>query len=335
MKYAQTQPSEGESHGSSSNSELSDNSERLLHGTWMKRGAFSALALALTATGAFFVVHSSSSQTGDFFQVSNQKSDSGSFGIVELQQNNSVPATQAGATTAPPGTTTAPIPCVNYDHIDLEKVEYSNLGGAGPQKGPEGLVYAAGGVLANGTREGVLVTVNATTYKPNNATEVGLNGTVGYFNINSFNTGQPAVATLTFRFWKMADMAPFPISSITFMDLDALNMMDSVEYVKVKGFVKYTLSNTSLVAVTGPDAFGAYTFRATMPMDGSDNPTDPTILTKAQLDKSFTVEFPNMTTGFEAEIGCSAGNSVRQIGWVARPSILCYRVNAPSVTALR
>jgi len=192
-------------------------------------------------------------------------------------------------------------------------------------------------VSANQSSKPVSVILNATSgYKANNASEIGLNGTVGYININSRNTGSPATATLKFSMMDDANAGTaLPFTSVTFVDLDANNMIDSVEYVKVKGFQKYTLSNTSLVKVTGPDMMGAYTFTGNSPGSGADNPMDPTVLTPQQLSKSVTLEFPAGTVSFEAELGCSAGNSVRYIGFVLRPSIICYNASGASVASTR
>merc|ERR1712173_360004 len=116
--------------------------------------------------------------------------------------------------------------------MDLEGVTYSNLGNKGPDFGTEGLVYNATAISAAGARTPMFITVNTSDpkYAPNNANEVGMNGSVGYFNVNSYNQSAAKVQ-LSFRFYDQT-WKPRVIESISFMDLDT-HGLDSFEYVKL------------------------------------------------------------------------------------------------------
>jgi len=216
-------------------------------------------------------------------------------------------------------------PCRGFPNLILDAVLHSNLGGQGPDAGPEGLVIAGREAIQGQTVEEVLLVINATSpYFPADPKQVGLSGNFGTINLNGGTN-----VRMKFRIFNRGTMRQQLIKGqqFTFFDLDMAPSGETTEYVKAWGFHTATLTKRSeLTMLTNSD--GSTTFAASKEGNGADGPEDPLLLTIHQKNRAVTLEWAN-STEIELELGCSAGWHARYFTFVARPSLWCALTSTP------
>jgi len=213
-------------------------------------------------------------------------------------------------------------PCADHPMIKLTKVVHNNLGGKGPDTGPEGLVYEAENVVPGKTPEPLLLVINASNSDID--TDPNANGFHGkYARIAA--KGGTHIDT-TFELLKKETREPAIIREldITFFDLDTHSTGNALEYVQLDGFQQYFLTkNTQVEHKEGSDGYTS--FRATKAGGSNDNPTDPLLLTVEQKDKAVTIRYIDAHT-FHVKFGAEGANHQhRWFNFVFRPSLLCAK----------
>jgi hypothetical protein len=165
-------------------------------------------------------------------------------------------------------------------------VSHSNLGGQGPDDGPETLVYQ--GVAIQDGQEVDLVVTAASPYEPNSALKNGLHG--GLFGI--INQKVNNAVDLNFRF---VDRQGSPVTMdpffFTLYDIDQGMDHASRESVTARGFSEYRVAEeTELrIEVLGDDSA---TFTSSLRGGKVDNPTHPMALTNAEKERTVVLKFP-------------------------------------------
>jgi len=172
---------------------------------------------------------------------------------------------------------------MNFSHA---VVSHSNLGGQGPDDGPETLVYQNIGIQDGASVD--LVVTAATPYEPNSALKNGLRG--GLFGI--INQKVNNAVDLNFRF---VDRQVSPVTMdpffFTLYDIDQGMDHSSRESVTVRGFSEYRVGEeTELrIEVMGDDSA---TFTSSLRGGKVDNPTHPMALTNAEKERTVVLKFP-------------------------------------------
>jgi len=172
---------------------------------------------------------------------------------------------------------------MNFSHA---VVSHSNLGGQGPDDGPETLVYQNIGIQDGASVD--LVVTAATPYEPNSALKNGLRG--GLFGI--INQKVNNAVDLNFRF---VDRQGSPVTMdpffFTLYDIDQGMDHASRESVTVRGFSEYRVGEeTELrIEVMGDDSA---TFTSSLRGGKVDNPTHPMALTNAEKERTVVLKFP-------------------------------------------
>lgn len=182
-------------------------------------------------------------------------------------------------------------------------LQHSNLGGAGPDGGPETLVYSGVFHAAHG---GVLdMVVRATSpYTPNllNANGGVLhNGLHGGFGV--INVACDGSVDLEFSFVDQSTGAPAapPPFLFTWFDSDHGMAHESRESITVNGFSSYHITDMSsldiaevgegLSEVALAEGEGKATFSSTMRGGKVDNPVSPLHLSRLQADRTLSILF--------------------------------------------
>lgn len=190
--------------------------------------------------------------------------------------------------------------CDEARTLDLSRatVSHSNLGGAGPDSGPETLVYS--NVFPNTD----MVVTAASAYTPNllNANGGVLhNGLHGGFGV--INMACDGSVDLVFSFVDSTSGAAVTPSPFLFTWFDADHGMahESRESISVSGFSSYRFTDTSALDISevgqglSEEALssgnGAATFTSTMRGGKVDNPVSPATLTGLQQDRTIALLF--------------------------------------------
>jgi hypothetical protein len=170
--------------------------------------------------------------------------------------------------------------------FDQSTVEYSNLGGVGPDyNSPEGVKYS--GVASYNGRP-IDLTINAVgDYHAFKATQNGKNGK--YALINMMRNTE---ATFDFSLTDQASGTPVAIDALYFsvLDLDEGKRMKLREGVSVEGFASSYLTEDTEIKMT-TQGNGVVRYESSMPGTGKDNPKDPEALTERQKNRAATFLF--------------------------------------------
>jgi hypothetical protein len=180
-------------------------------------------------------------------------------------------------------------------------VRYSNLGSQGPDtSAPPFLVY--GDVTPSGNDEQVIdlqIRVSQGDYMALNPRMNGMLGSYGIINVAANTT-----VDLTFRFIDRITGIAVPLQHpfiFSFFDLDTNGINDTAESISVSGFHMYNLTNGSEVNVAMA-SHNAAVFKGTALGNRADNPTHPLGLTKAQMHRTFSLEFRTNTSEFNVTL---------------------------------
>jgi hypothetical protein len=196
------------------------------------------------------------------------------------------------------------------------------LGGKGPDKGAEGIVYPAVFLQPGHPPEALLLVVNATN---DIQTEPRANGRGGKFARLTARGGSHIDAT--FKILKAKTMEPAILREldITFFDLDTHSSGSAVEYVELKGFSQYFLTRNTEIKVKKDGDFTM--FKASQVGTADDNPKDPLLLTIQQKNRAVTIKYQDIHK-FDVKLGVEGeggGGGNRWFNFVPRPSLLCAR----------
>jgi hypothetical protein len=202
---------------------------------------------------------------------------------------------------------------------------HNNLGGKGPDKGEEGMMYRAGvymkdvdgNVIAG---KGLKIAIHATSpYEgfPKN----DFNGLHGKFLSILLKSGKSVNISVGVFDEETNEPFTLPYFSITFFDLDMSEKKGSAEYIIARDFKHYYVANGTQLNITGNDD-GSTTFHATQIGTGADNPEESEGLTPVSKSKGVTLQY-QFRNATEFTLGTEEGNSKRGFLFILRPSMLC------------
>jgi len=246
----------------------------------------------------------------------------------ELTQLSVIPAGPAAGMNYDPND-----PCAEYPYLKFLNVSYNNLGGHGPDQGPEGLIWKTLD-LGTGARNmtGRPVDLMAHVIGDYRVWEPYMNGMSGQFGgksgqFGSLNLIAGSSMTIEFSFRDALTNAPvvMPELAMTWYDLDQDQHNTCREQVVAAGFKTYTLSqNTEIIKTVLPD--GSMAFQSSTFGDGDDNPTDPLHLTQQQRNRAVSFEYENVRT-VRFTLSAASGTGARFFTFVGRPALLCSLKN--------
>jgi len=230
-----------------------------------------------------------------------------------------------------------PYLCKGLPRYTIVSIKSSNLGGKGPDKDRgEGIFYAAKGENAGPGMSDVTLELHAASdhdfvhglsegdevadnYEPMWPKE---NGYYAHFARVNVMPGRNVTVMLKAVDPASGEDLVFPHVSLAFFDLDAgENGTGSVEYLKIRGYKHYYVTNSTELRVTH-DGFGDTIFTASREGTGSDNPTDPLTLTAMQKDRVVSFDFED-TGHLLFQLGASEGNTARVFDFALRPGLRC------------
>jgi len=214
-----------------------------------------------------------------------------------------------------------------------------NLGGDGPDKGMEGIIYKAKGNHMGLDTDNLEVHLHATDeyhshrsregrrvvrdsdpeYKPAWVKENGVDGHFASVNImpGSNVTIRAHAYDKTKNVQLLMDKA-----AISFFDLDAgTDGKKSIEYVKIGGFDHFFTTNKTEIKIRKMED-GDWLFMATTEGNGDDNPTNPLVLDERQKNRAVSFIFSNLKEA-KFEIGATPGESPRVFHFAFRPALRC------------
>jgi len=224
--------------------------------------------------------------------------------------------------------------CSLYPYLKFLGMLHNNLGGRGPDPGPEGIVYlvqylgAAAGPHFGEEQELVL---NAESeYYPFAPKLNGFSGQYGSINIAR---GTTVDVSFSLRNHVTKKPLTMPEVAFTFFDLDEGHNHSCIESITVGGFKDVALSRNTEVRQI-PQADGRTKFTGSQYGVGEDNPSDPQFLTELQQNRAVSLIFHNFqqkTVTFGAT--WSEHKSPRSFTMIGRPSLLCARTVPQGYTA--
>jgi len=201
-------------------------------------------------------------------------------------------------------------------------VSQNNLGGTGPDNGPEELVYRGSKLVPN---EDMMDMELAVAVKDGSDYAKGtlLNGLFGDYGVVAVKAGTEV--TLQFSFRDPATKNPVFLRELymSFLDLDQGALGSSSEYVETAGFTQKIIMPES--EIREDQANGLTRFSATTAGTTVDNPKDPNLLTIQQRNRVVTLTFTD-TSGMEATLGCSVGSTDCDFMFAVEPSLLCSKL---------
>lgn len=223
-------------------------------------------------------------------------------------------------------------PCKGFAFVDMKEIIHNNLGGKGPDKGSEGMVFRGVNKRPGEPDVPVLMVVNATSaYVPHDPKENGFQGKYMSINLKG-NKEEAAKVHLKIKFLSPDTLKPKKLAKVdfTFFDLDTARGGENTEYVMAKGFVE---ADTAEKTELKKSKDGEYTvFKASTRGTAEDNPSDPSRLTIQQFGRAVMMKFED-AEGIEVELGTTKGPHTRAFNFVARPSLECNNVKGGGKSA--
>lgn len=224
-------------------------------------------------------------------------------------------------------------PCKDFPTLAMKEILHNNLGGQGPDKGPEGMVFKGVETEPGKADVPILMVVNASgSYTPSHASDNGFHGKYMTINLKG-NRGDTAKGHLKIRFLDPQTSKPKKLHEVdlTFFDLDTASGGANTEYVMAKGFQEYACTEKTELKISKD---GDYTvFKASTRGTGSDNPRDPNLLTLQQRDRAVMMKFIDVDH-IEVEVGSTKGPHPRYFTFVGRPSLECGKVKGGKKSTL-
>jgi len=212
-------------------------------------------------------------------------------------------------------------------------VAHSNLGGKGPDhQAQEGIRYMNVFPDSNETIDMIihavgdyLSTDSAGHNEDPKICDTANNGMHGKYGVVTVSSG--SVVRLKVTFVNPRKNKEVSLSTgffFTVYDFDNEKAGGGVETVKISGYTKYSVSNTTTVVVEnegGLKSFGV--FKSGAYGTEQDNPKNPRQLSEAEADKSVTFTFPPGTPGFLMELSVSPGFSARNFEFTGYSMLPC------------
>lgn len=225
-------------------------------------------------------------------------------------------------------------------YFEEEDLAYANLGGQGPDSDkPPGIRIKHVFKDANGSID--LVVTNKTEYLPSMVNQSTMSGKLLVIDL-AVNTS----VELSFDFYRHGTQSHASIPaqfSLDILDLDMQSDGQAREEVTVENYTSYYLmsKNSSVKALRsgkGDTASTPITFRAKMPGNSADNPTDPMTQSREQLEKSAGLRFEKGTSHFSLtprlKGGSRGGRNILFAGRASKDcpkkSAFCSAVTCPS-----
>eukprot|EP00448_Togula_jolla_P018747 CAMPEP_0170591452 /NCGR_PEP_ID=MMETSP0224-20130122/12413_1 /TAXON_ID=285029 /ORGANISM="Togula jolla, Strain CCCM 725" /LENGTH=585 /DNA_ID=CAMNT_0010915321 /DNA_START=72 /DNA_END=1829 /DNA_ORIENTATION=+ len=212
----------------------------------------------------------------------------------EIESADDVPETTPTTTTEPPTTTTTTTTpdCSEILTLNPLVAVQSNLGGLGPDSGPEEIRYEAAATVK---RQSVDLVVTASSdYQAQSTAQNGVFGKFGQINVK-YGTS----VDLKFQYVLSGTDTPVKVNkfALTVYDIDHQSA-EKAEIIKVCGVVgASTFPTTSVEEIeAGP---GCKSFKSTKTSGAENNPNDPEVaLTDEQKENSASFYFDQPTSEF-------------------------------------
>jgi len=246
---------------------------------------------------------------------------------------------QARVSSRPAPTQLSAVPelCAGLPHYKITGIKSSNLGGKGPDTDKdEGIFFDAEGSDTGLSVSNVVMEMHAAAdrdfahdmsegdevpdnYQPMWTKE---NGYYHHFAKVNVKPGNNVTVMLKVVDPNSGKDLVLPRVAIAFFDLDTgKGGTRSVEYLKIRGYTHYFLTNSTELTVTH-DNFGDTIFSATKEGNGDDNPTHPLTLTAEQKDRVVSFDFHNVDH-LLFQLGASEGKTARVFTFTLRPALRC------------
>lgn len=207
--------------------------------------------------------------------------------------------------------------CKASTKVDLTNVVQSNLGGLGPDGGPEEIRYKNAIDLDGRMLDVVLTAVNK--YKTSKASKNGKSG-IGF---GAITMATESSTNFKFSFVDAGTGEPAAVKdlALTFYDLDqGRNGRQQETITACNAGEVYTTSDTELEAST---IGSCRSFSSAVRGSAKDNPQRPDELTKTQAARSVTFEFHSRASiDFGASVG-GKGNNARPVLFSFEPQVAC------------
>jgi hypothetical protein len=202
----------------------------------------------------------------------------------------------------------AEIACAEPIELDLSKPVHSNLGGKGPDTGPQNIKYKD--VTFVGPDAVDLVITALDDYDTDKSSQNGLT-TSGNMARISQKSGTSTV--LEFSFEDQVTKKPVEVGqfSITFYDIDGYPAGDLKESVTICGAKDICVSENTGLMQTAASSASCTTISPKL-LDGKSNPSDPKVLTDVQRSHAVSAVF-SQTSSFTITSTITNGDKHRPI----------------------
>lgn len=216
-----------------------------------------------------------------------------------------------------------------------DSLMYSNLAGKGPDfDSPHSILYED---VFPSSGELVLLNITAlSNYSADNSSKNGLHGEYSVINVEAgyhvdlrfdFTTKSGETFVLQHPFY------------FTVYDFDEQKDGGGKEQVIFSGYESYVLSKDTTVIV-GQDNLGRTTFTAGAYGNETDNPTNPTTLSKSEMRKTVSIKFATGTSTFNMTLAATEGFKGRNFEFTGFSTLpcpdkaLCDTMECPEGTSL-
>lgn len=207
--------------------------------------------------------------------------------------------------------------CNDFPSLHILEVVHNNLGGVGPDSGPEGLFYH----VRSSQGKDFEMRVHAEDF---NCPFPDQNGMKGEFA--TVNVASESDVSLHFRFhdWHTKAAVTMDDFALTFVDLDHGPGNAGVEELVVRGdWTQAVVAEDTNLLVQTPEESDRIAFRATDEAAKPDEPKTPNTLTLGQFNKAVTVKF-SFAKAFTATVKVLTRSYYpRFFQFVGQGSILC------------
>jgi len=213
----------------------------------------------------------------------------------------------------------------------IQNLVHSNLGGQGPNKGVEGIVYNVSETKHGVYQRNVLLKVHAKTdYSCESSHLNGMHNDFGSIRVDSGKS----IAT-AFSFW---DMQNKPITlerfRMTFFDLDSAPDGSSKEFFIADSATPEADTDGATSEVVEERVHGDQGFVAGEPGVGADNPSESTDLTQLQKDRSVFLSYKHLHS-FRITLGATEGHHPRSFAFLFHNPLACDKVKVAITTTLQ
>jgi len=213
-----------------------------------------------------------------------------------------------------------------YDEVEMcgvdyhiKKVLHSNLGGQGPDEGPEGIKYLCSESVNHKYKRDIIVEMNAMTHYQSKSAH--MNGITHDFGSIHVDAGEHVKVLIHFQ---DLDGKPLELETfrMTFYDLDEAPHHLSQEYIIAEGHPSAIRDRDT--QVHKQQVHGGVEFDATEIGSGADNPEDSSELTHTQKDRSVVLTYRDIKQ-FHVTMGSHHGHSPRAFEFALHSALTCHK----------